>query len=78
MLLTDEKSFDLDAVSKGQYSGEPIGVHRQVMSKHTHTHTCIYIYIYIYYNAFPVMTEKNNYRCMHYINHTKHIHILKL
>jgi hypothetical protein len=50
MLLTDKNSFDLEAVSKGPYRGEPFGVHIQVISKqtHTHTHTHTHIYIYIY------------------------------
>ena len=43
MLLTDENSFELDAVSKGPYQGEPFGVNIQGISKHTHVH--IYIYI---------------------------------
>jgi hypothetical protein len=41
MLLTDENSFDLDAVSEGLYRGEPFGAQTQVMSKHTHTHAYV-------------------------------------
>jgi len=45
MLLTDEKSFDLDAVSKAPYRGEPFGKNIQGISKHTHAHICVYITI---------------------------------